>query len=162
MNLFRTIRSFLNEKKKKKVVLFGDYGRLVIESLKIDVPLYDSKGKEVQKIVDDDRSAVAIRWGDRVLIGDHNYQENFRNLYLVHPERTVAEVWNGDRKRTLVCVRKQVGHIEVGLKNRLVDSDWNSVFSQDFGDVCIYTCLGWSANNIVDVVLTYWKERGEQ
>ena len=131
---------------------YGDFGRLVIRGTKIDVPLFDADGKDAQKVVDAEKSAVAMNWLGKIVIADHNYQDNFSNLGRVSTGDTAAFYRGMENKEELLCVRKEVGRID---KDRhLKDKDGKSVFWQDFY-VCIYTCLGKKGDD-TEVILTFW------
>jgi len=148
-----------NEVVQQKKVVYGNHGRLLIPSLKIDVPLYEGAKGTAQRIVDAKRSAAFIRWTNQNVIADHVSEENFCNLPKSVPGNTTAviEYQNGTRENYF-CVRIQTGYIqnENGI-NRLYDRDGIRVNTQNSGGLTIYTCQGTPKGNRQYVTLTYWR-----
>jgi hypothetical protein len=85
------------------------------------------------------------------LIMDHSGQDGFERLSKAVPYKTIAYL----NKDAYICINKQVGHIYLGPPNRLVDENWQSI---KYDSLILYTCLQKSAENIMDVQLTYWKK----
>lgn len=142
----------------QRPLVYGTHGRLEIRSLFITVPLYDAgTGAEKQKVVDDPNSAVFFHLGMQDVIADHACQANFQNLNMAKPGMT-AVIDQKETKTTYRMVQTQVGHIRMTpLGNRLYDQNWNAVGLQNEGGLCIYTCMGQSADDVMDVRLTYWQ-----
>jgi len=127
----------------------GTHGRIEIPSLRIGVPLYNSNGN-AQKIVDNKKSAVFLEWEDQIAIADHSGQDGFERLANAIPYQTLAYIdYKG--KEYYLCTKKQVGHI---VNDRIYDSKWEHAKS---GGLVIYTCIGKSAEDVMDAWLTYWK-----
>ena len=139
--------------------LYGDRGRLEIPDLDISVPLYDTYGKDSQKIVDTYNSAAYLHWGEQVAIADHASQANFIRLNQVREGITDAYIVNQGAREKYVCYQSQVGHIQtVNGKNQIYDAKWRSVFTQNTSGLTIYTCMQRSAPDVMDIRLTYWKK----
>lgn len=139
--------------------VYGTSGWLEIPELEIGVPLYDSRGGDKQAIVDAENSAIYMNWGTQQCIADHTYQSNFVNLNKAIVGKTVAFIDDGVNKRAYYCVSSQIGHIRIGRNggNTLLDSSWVPVYAQNVGGICIYTCLRQSADDVMDVRLTFWQ-----
>ena len=135
--------------KKKR----GTHGRIEIPSLLIGIPLYDGDGKTAQDIVDAPQSAVFLRWRTQDVIADHSFQDGFQRLRWAVPGKTVAYIDN-DGREAYICVQKQVGHI----RDKLYDSQWQEAKP---GGLVMYTCIGESDPDTMDVWLTYWKKQKE-
>ncbi len=145
---------------KKK---YGTHGRLEIPELHISVPLYDAHDGNQQEIVDEPQSAVYMRWGQQGAIADHSNQDRFSNLNRVRPWHTIATIDRQSAKEKFRCYRTQVGHIRTAEgANRIFDSGWKPVYAQNPGGLCIYTCIGRSAEDVMDVCLTYWLPVAEE
>ena len=127
----------------------GTHGRIEIPSLRIGVPLYNSN-RNAQEIVDAKNSAVFLEWKDQVAIADHSGQDGFERLAKAIPYKTMACI-NYKGKEYYLCTKKQVGHI---VNSKIYDSNWQNVKSDG---LVIYTCIGKSAEDVMDVWLTYWK-----
>ena len=142
--------------------VYGTHGRLEIPYLHISVPLYDaSTGADKQRVVDDADSAVYFRLGVQDVIADHASQANFQNLNMARIGM-VAIIDERDRQTSYRLVQTQVGHIRISpLGNSLFDQNWQRVSTQNAGGLCIYTCRGKSAENVMDVCLTYWQPLGQ-
>lgn len=121
--------------------------RVVIPALLISIPLYDAKG-DAQKIVDAPRSAAFIRWNGQYAIADHSGQDGFERIAHAKPGKTIAYV-KGEK---YVCTEKQVGHI---CNGKMYDSKWGHASS---GGLVMYTCIGKSREDVMDVWLTYWSK----
>lgn len=145
-----------------KVKVYGSHGRLEIPNLFISVPLYDAlDAADRQRVVDNPDSAVHFRLGVQDVIADHTGQANFQNLNLAKPGMT-ATIDRKTSKTVYRMVQSQVGHIRISpLGNRLFDQDWVQVSTQNAGGLCIYTCMGKSAEDVMDVRLTYWQPANE-
>lgn len=140
------------------VKVYGTHGRLEIPSLFISVPLYDSKGADNQRVVDNPNSAAYMHWQKQDAIADHASQASFSNLNMVKPGKTVATIDLRTRQEKYLCVNSQVGHIRISPNgNRIFDANWNSANFQNEGGLCIYTCMGKSAEDVMDIRLTYWR-----
>lgn len=140
-----------------KPLVYGSHGRLEIPRLLISVPLYDANGANKQRVVDDTDSAVYFRFGYQDAIADHSNQANFQNLNLAKPGM-LAVIDQGETKTSYKLVQSQIGHIRISpLSNQLYDQDWNPVALQNAGGLCIYTCIRKSADDVMDVRLTYWQ-----
>ena len=138
--------------------VYGTHGRLEIPDLLIGVPLYDAKGSESQAVVDKVNSAVYMHWPKQDAIADHASQANFSNLNMAKVDRTVAIIDYGNREEKYHCVNSQVGHIRISPSgNRIFDENWNMAYFQNDGGLCIYTCMKKSADDVMDVRLTYWQ-----
>lgn len=127
----------------------GTHGRIEIPSLRIGVPLYDSN-RNAQEIVDAKNSAVFLEWKNQVAIADHSGQDGFERLAKAIPYKTIACI-NYKSKEYYLCTKKQVGHI---VSSKIYDFNWQNVKSDG---LVIYTCIGKSAGDTMDVWLTYWK-----
>ena len=140
-------------------IVFGTSGRLEIPELEIGVPLYDSRGQDKQAIVDAENSAIYMNWGTQQCIADHTYQSNFVNLNKAIVGKTIAFIDDGTNRRAYCCVSSQIGHIRIGMNggNTLLDANWELVYPQNYGGICIYTCLRKSADDVMDVRLTFWQ-----
>ena len=136
---------------------YGSQGRLEIPELAIGVPLYDTTTGSAQKIVDDENSAAYLFWGDQIAIADHSSQANFNNLNNAVPSRTTAYIVRPGRTERYVCAQTQIGHIKIGSSgNQIYDCKWRPVYQQNRGRLTIYTCIQKSAQDVMDVRLTYW------
>ena len=142
----------------QRPLVYGTHGRLDIRNLFISVPLYDAKtGAEKQQVVDDPNSAVFFKLGVQSVIADHASQANFQNLNLAKPGMT-ARIYDREKETVYRFKESQVGHIRISpLGNRLFDKNWQQVATQNEGGLCIYTCIGKSADDVMDVRLTYWQ-----
>ena len=130
-------------------------GYLYIPSLWICVPVY-SEGNR-QKIVDAPNSAVLIKWRDLLVIADHAYQSNFMNLNRAVPGRTCAFFFHEGRMRKYTCDSIENGHImSLPEGDRLYTENWKMVHEAIRDGLCIYTCRGKSAKEVMDVCLTHW------
>jgi len=137
---------------------YGTHGRLEIQELSISVPVYDHHGGDKQQIVDDENSAVFMDWGTQQCIADHNHQNNFSNLNRVRVGKTIAILDLQTKKNVYRCSMSQVGHIRLSDSgNRLFDSNWEPVYPQNAGGLCIYTCIKRVSPDTIDVRLTYWR-----
>lgn len=138
---------------------YGTRGWLEIPELHIGVPLYDSMDKNKQEIVDDENSAIYMNWGTQQCIADHTYQNNFVNLSKAVVGKTIAIIDDGKDQRRYRCYSSQIGHIRIGPNggNTLLDENWELVYPQNIGGISIYTCLQLSADDVMDVRLTFWK-----
>ena len=138
---------------------YGSRGWIEIPDLYIGAPLYDSWDKNKQEIVDDEDSAIWMNWGTQQCIADHTYQNNFVNLSKAVVGETIAYIDDGTSQRAYRCVSSQIGHIRIGPNggNTLLDSEWKLVYPQNIGGICIYTCLHQSADDVMDVRLTFWQ-----
>ena len=141
--------------KKPKVKTYGTHGRIEIPALKIRFPVYEAANGNAQKIVDDKNSAAYINWHTQIAIVDHSGQDGFERLAKAQPGVTTGHIDFQNRTERILCVKKQIGHILLGEKNKLVDANWQPADSH--GGVVMYTCIKKSASNIMDVWLTYWK-----
>lgn len=142
--------------KKPKQKTYGTHGRIEIPALRISLPLYEAKNGNAQKIVDDKNSAAYINWRTQVAIVDHSGQDGFERLAKAQPGITIGYIDFQNRQEKILCVKKQVGHILLGEKNKLVDANWKQANSN--GGIVMYTCIKKSAENVMDVWLTYWKK----
>ena len=141
-----------------KVKIYGTKGRVEIPDLHISVPLYDTSVGAAQQIVDNQNSAVYLHWPAQNAIADHASQANFSNLSNVIVGSTTMSIETPNNARYYRCVKSQVGHIKTtNGSNRIFDENWESPYIQNTGGICIYTCLGRSAPDIMDVRLTYWQ-----
>ena len=120
--------------------------RVIIPSLFISIPLYDANG-DAQQIVDAPRSAAFLRWHGQDAIADHSGQNGFQRISKAIPYKTTAYV-KGEK---FLCTKKQIGHIR---QSKIFDSEWNHVKSDG---LVMYTCIGKSAEDVMDVWLVYWK-----
>lgn len=139
-------------------LVYGSHGRLEIPSLYISVPLYNAmNGAERQRVVDSQNSAAYFDFGSQGVIADHASQANFQNLNMARAGM-IATIDERYRQTSYQLVQSQVGHIRISpLGNRLFDQNWNQVAGQNEGGLCIYTCIGKSAEDVMDVRLTYWQ-----
>ena len=146
-----------------KVKVYGSHGRLEIPGLFISVPLYDAlDAADRQRVVDNPDSAVHFRLGVQDVIADHAGQANFQNLNLAR-SGMVATIDEREKKTSYQFTQSQVGHIRISaLGNRLFDQNWQQVAAQNAGGLCIYTCMGKSADDVMDVRLTYWQPMDQQ
>lgn len=149
--------------------IYGSHGRLEIAELGISIPLYDATDSSgTQRIVDRQDSAAYIHWIKQDAIADHANQSNMANLNMAKAGRTIAVIDLGGEQLAYRCVSSQVGHIRLSPdgKNRIFDANWNRANLQNEGGLCIYTCMHKSAEDIMDVRLTYWRpiieEAGEE
>lgn len=141
------------------VKVYGTHGRLEIPSLFISVPLYDSRGADNQRVVDNPNSAAYMHWQKQDAIADHASQASFSNLNMVKPGKTVATIDLRNRQEKYLCVNSQIGHIRLSPNgNRIFDANWNSANFQNEGGLCIYTCIQRSSEDVMDVRLTYWQQ----
>lgn len=147
-----------------KVKVYGSQGRLEINELGISVPLYDTSRGDAQKLVDDVDSAAYLRWGTQVAVADHACQANFANLSRAVPGRTIAVIDRKTSQEQYMCYRTQVGHIRIIApgNNNIYDANWAPVKTQNAGGLTIYTCMGKSAEDVMDIRLTYWKKVNPQ
>jgi hypothetical protein len=122
--------------------------------LRISIPLNDADNANSQYIVDRKDSAACMKAKNYMLIADHSGQDGFERLGNVVPHTTVAYINMQTYKERYVCIRKQIGHIIIGEKNKLVDANYNPISEYD---LVMYTCIKRSAKNVMDVWLTYWK-----
>ena len=155
MNIFKKIKAYIQSFPPLPKV-YGTHGRIEIPNLKISLPLYDAKG-DAQTIVDRKNAAAFIKWSNQDVIADHSGQDGFERLEFATPGNTLAFIVynNGKPSETYICTQKQIGHILMGTKNKLVDA--KNVPPQSNG-LIMYTCIHESAINIMDVWLTYWKK----
>lgn len=142
----------------QRPLVYGTHGRLDIRNLFISVPLYDAAtGADKQRMVDNPNSAVFFKLGVQNVIADHADQANFSNLNMAKPGMT-ARIYDREKETVYRFVKSQVGHIRISqLGNRLFDQNWQQVSTQNEGGLCIYTCIGKSADDVMDVRLTYWQ-----
>ena len=142
---------------------YGTHGRLEIPYLHISVPLYDAfGGTEKQRVVDEPNSAAYFHLGVQDVIADHASQANFQNLNMARCGM-VAIVDECGKETVYQLVQSQIGHIRISpLGNRLFDQNWRQVAEQNAGGLCIYTCMKQSANDVMDVRLTYWQPIGKR
>lgn len=142
-----------------KPKVYGTHGRLEIPELFISVPLYDATGgADRQRVVDDPDSAVFMHWQKQDAIADHASQGGFSNLNMAKVKRTIATIDQQTHKQSYVCVNSQIGHIMISaIGNRIYDENWEPAYTQNNGGLCIYTCIRKSANDVMDVRLTYWQ-----
>ena len=142
----------------QKSKVYGSHGRLEIQNLFISVPLYNAlDARDMQRVVDDQHSAVFFHFGVQDAIADHSCQENFNNLNLARPGM-IAVIDEKDKQTSYKMIKSQIGHIRITpLGNRLFDQDWQQVATQNAGGLCIYTCIGKSSDDVMDVRLTYWQ-----
>lgn len=140
----------------KACKVYGDEGRFEIQRLGIAVPLYAANNiDDAQRIVDKQNSAVLLRWATQMVSADHSSQKFSRLKHVRVGDMAFIEKKDG-KKRPFQCVKTQVGHIrtENGV-NKLYDANWQKV-SLRKGILTVYSCLGKSAPNVMDVTLTYW------
>ena len=133
--------------------------KLKIPTLSINVPIYDRVSGSGQEIIDRADSAVRFKQGPLTIICDHCTHANFMRLNAAVPEHTRAFIVKGifNRER-YVCTGSEVGHILISDSgNRLYDSQWRHVYQTHEG-LCIYTCMRKSAEDVMDVRLTFWKK----
>lgn len=141
-----------------KVKIYGSKGRLEIPALNISVPLYDTSIDSAQKLVDNQNSAAYLRWPAQNAIADHASQANFSNLSNVVVGTTTMSIETPNNATKYRCVKSQVGHIKTANgSNTIFDENWESPYVQNAGGICIYTCLGRSAPDVMDIRLTYWQ-----
>jgi len=147
---------------KPKPMVYGSHGRLEIPNLYISVPLYNAlNAADRQRVVDEPSSAVFFRLGVQDVIADHACQANFQNLNMAKPGM-IATIDEKERQTSYRMVQSQVGHIRIAaLGNKLYDQNWTPVAMQNDGGLCIYTCMGKSADDVMDVRLTYWQPVGK-
>ena len=131
---------------------------LKIPTLAIKVPVYDRVSGSGQDIIDRTDSAVRFKQGPLTIICDHCDQANFTRLNAAVPEHTRAFIINGFFKRErYICTGSEIGHIIISeAGNRLYDSQWRHVYQTHKG-LCIYTCMRKSADDVMDVRLTFWE-----
>lgn len=142
-----------------KPKVYGNRGRLEIPSLNISVPLYDTSVGSAQRIVDNQDSAVILRWVSQYAIADHSSQSNFQNLNYAKPGITTMSIETKTAKDEYKCVKTQVGHIKIGSVggNTIYDENWQPPNNQNQGGICIYTCIHKSAPDVMDIRMTYWQ-----
>ena len=135
------------------------YGRLIIPSLLISVSLYHRiAGTNGQDIVDAVDSAVIWEWNRLTMIADHASQANFNRLSRVRTGKAKAYICKSLSTDVYVCDSAELGHIRLSDSgNRLYDSKWRPVHEVMHDGLCIYTCKGKSAVDVMDVYLTHWK-----
>lgn len=130
-------------------------GYLLIPSLRIGVPAYE--GPNRQEIIDRPDSAVLIRWGDMLVIADHNGQAGFSRLNQAKVGKTKAFVWSGGKCVIYQCDRSEIGSIQLSEGgNRLFMADQTPAHIGMTRGLCIYTCYGKAVENIQPVRLTHW------
>ena len=151
-NLFKKLFNYFQPPKQK---LYGSHGRIEIPSLRISLPLYDAKNN-AQQIVDTKNAAAFIKWSTQDVIVDHSGQDGFERLARAIPNSTTLYIeYINKPKETYICTQKQIGHIQIGTKNKLLDSKWKPPQS---GGLILYTCIKQSSPTVMDVWLTYWKK----
>jgi len=139
---------------------FGNHGRLEIPDLNISVPLYDGGGGTSQSIVDKVNSAAYMHWINQDAISDHASQANFANLQNAQPGITKAFIVFPAQAEHYICVSNQIGHLKdmgEGKGRRVYDANWKCVYYENTGGLCIYTCRQMSADDVMDITLTYWQ-----
>ena len=154
-NFFKKIFQKVMPTPKSKT--YGTHGRIEIPSLFISLPLYDTHGN-AQEIVDMKKAAAYIQWVKQAAIVDHSGQDGFERIAKAIPGQTLAyiEYKDGKIKERYICTKKQVGHIKtINGKNKIFDSNGKTPVS---GGIVMYTCIGRSAPDVMDVWLTYWKK----
>ena len=138
--------------------VYGNQGRIEIPTLNISVPLYDTSTGSAQQIIDNEHSAVYLRWGQQIAVADHTTSENFCNLAHAIEGRTVATIDRKTSKQNYICSKKQIGHIKIGNgSNSIYDSKWQPVFPQNAGGLTTYTCISKSAEDVMDIWLIFWR-----
>lgn len=129
-----------------KLLLSLSRNRVIIPSLFISIPVYESHGN-AQLIVNAENSAAFIRWNGQNAVVDHSGQNGFQRISKAKPYKTTAYV----RGEKFLCTKKQIGHIR---QSKIFDSEWKPVKSDG---LVMYTCIGKSADDVMDVWLVYWK-----
>lgn len=141
----------VKEEMKKRA---GMKGRLNIPNLDIDIALFDrSIYEDSQDIVDRRDSAAYLYGKDHVIIGDHDFQDNFRDIKKAIPHETIATIDYGDYIEEWICVDNFKGH---NTGSELTHEDTNdSCYDENIGGIIMYTCNGIPNN----VIITYWQKK---
>ena len=141
---------------------YGAFGRLIIPSLNISVPLYTTdKEKNAQEIVDDEDSALYLKWPYQYVIVDHA-RGTFKNLYNAIPGKTIAIIDKILKQERYICVKEQRGMLlekSDSRENILYDANGKRVQDsmENKGGLCIYTCMEALSPNTTAIKITYWK-----
>lgn len=126
-------------------------GRLVIPSVGVDVALFNSY---TQGIVDRQDSAGTYRYnGGQMVIADHKNQ-GFSAMKASVPNETIAYINDGETIEVYICVDNNIGSNKAtGIPYDLLDCNGNSIYLQNAGGICMYTCNDhWS-----NITYTYWQ-----
>ena len=132
---------------------YGMVGRLIIPDVGINVALFDTElGIDAQVLVNRVDSACMFPagiWGDEALIGDHNYQ-GFDGIKSAVANKTIAYINDGSTFTGYVCTFVGKGYrTDDGLYNK----NWGSIFNDNSGGLCMYTCNGSSGS----ITYTFWQ-----
>lgn len=132
----------------------GDYGRLLIRSAGIDVPVYTAaEREEYQSIVDEEESAVAVKERRDVeyVIADRRSQgfvlddvKEGATAYLINASGEIME-YVCDR----VCIAVNEG-------DDVVDDEGESIWRQNDGGFCTYASAG--SEDKSEVIADFWQE----
>lgn len=126
-------------------------GRLVIPSVGLDVALFNSY---TQGVVDRQDSAGTYRHnGGQMIIADHKNQ-GFSAMKSSVPYETIAYINDGETITSYICIVNNVGSNKSnGIPYDLLDCNKNSIYFQNAGGICMYTCNDhWSR-----ITYTYWQ-----
>lgn len=126
-------------------------GRLVIPSVGLDVALFN---RFSQATVDRQDSAGTYRHnGGQMVIADHKNQ-GFSAMKSSVPYETIAYINDGETITSYICIVNNVGaNKSNGIPYDLLDCNKNSIYFQNAGGICMYTCNDhWSS-----ITYTYWQ-----
>jgi hypothetical protein len=129
----------------------GMIGRLTIPSVGLDVALFN---RYTQGIVDRQDSAGTYRYnGGQMVIADHKNQ-GFELIKLSIPNVTIAYINDGETVKPYICIDNNIGENKSnGIPYDLLDCNGDSIYLQNAGGICIYTCNNhWSS-----ITYTYWQ-----
>lgn len=134
----------------------GMIGRLIIPDVGVDVALFN---RYTQSTVDNKDSAGTYRYnGGQMVIADHKNQ-GFSAMKGSIPGQTIAYINDGETIKTYICVDNDIGSNKSnGIPYDLLDCNGNSIYMQNTGGMCMYTCNDhWSR-----ITYTYWQPFGMQ
>lgn len=134
----------------------GMIGRLIIPNVGVDVALFN---RYTQSTVDNRDSAGTYRYnGGQMVIADHKNQ-GFSAMKTSIPGQTIAYINDGKSIETYICVDNNVGSNKSnGIPYDLLDCNGDSIYLQNAGGICMYTCNEhWS-----NITYTYWQPLGMQ
>ena len=129
----------------------GMIGRLTVPSLGINVALFNSYS---QSTVDNKDSAGTYTYhGGQMIIADHKNQ-GFSAMKSSVPGKTIAYINNGKTVQAYICTAINIGsNTANGVPNDLLDCNGYSLYLQNAGSFCMYTCNAhWSS-----ITYTFWQ-----
>ena len=118
---------------------FGECGHLIINDLKINIPLYKTDNeKEWQKIVDETNSALVIPCTKNgFVVIDHAYQgfDKIKKCEI----GTFAKIETNDFIDYYKCVDIDYDAVNIGT-DVLYHNKTDSVFNNNYNSIILYTC----------------------